>query len=451
MFHRYVNDIENNKCFISDCEKATKYRGMIRGYNKYCSSKCATSDPDFQTRKKSTLINTLQTRYNVTNIFCLEETKKKSKKTWVENLGYDNPNKSKLIRDKIDITNEKIYGYRSILSSPIIRKRIEDTNLVEYGSKIYITSDEFKNTRDNKIINKYDRFINNESYTLISYNSEESLFKIKHKCCSEFTINTEQLSYRSSISESNICTVCNPIGSGISLKETELYLYICSIYNGIIIRNDRTVLNGKELDIYLPELRLGIEFNGNYWHSTKFFSFDYHQNKSLQGLESNIDIIHIFESDMDDIYKSNLWKKILYKRINNSYIDHVLYHKRLDYSESVNFLYMNHIYYDSSFNESIGLYKEDILVCIILLYSGGDGSDYCRIYDSLNYSIDNSILKYIPESVQFIKQSLLYKENGIVLNQYDIDEPRIMESYSYQRTNKLYFIYDSGSLVFKIK
>ena len=31
--------------------------------------------------------------------------------------------------------------------------------------------------------------------------------------------------------------------------------------------NDRIVLRGRELDIYLPELKLAIEVNGDYWHS----------------------------------------------------------------------------------------------------------------------------------------------------------------------------------------
>lgn len=33
-----------------------------------------------------------------------------------------------------------------------------------------------------------------------------------------------------------------------------------------ILGNDRTMLNGKELDIYIPSRRLGIECNGTFWH-----------------------------------------------------------------------------------------------------------------------------------------------------------------------------------------
>ena len=39
-------------------------------------------------------------------------------------------------------------------------------------------------------------------------------------------------------------------------------------FNVTVIRNDRKVLNGKEIDIWIPEHNLGIEYNGICWHSS---------------------------------------------------------------------------------------------------------------------------------------------------------------------------------------
>ena len=47
--------------------------------------------------------------------------------------------------------------------------------------------------------------------------------------------------------------------------------YIKLIYDKQIIENDRNVLNGKELDIYLPDMRIGIEFDGTFWHADPRF------------------------------------------------------------------------------------------------------------------------------------------------------------------------------------
>lgn len=53
---------------------------------------------------------------------------------------------------------------------------------------------------------------------------------------------------------------CPECGKHISKSKGEIELceYIKSIYKGNIISNDRIQLNGKELDVYLPELRLGL-------------------------------------------------------------------------------------------------------------------------------------------------------------------------------------------------
>ena len=53
--------------------------------------------------------------------------------------------------------------------------------------------------------------------------------------------------------------------------------------------------NGLELDIYIPDLKLGIEFNGSYWHYEYLKSADYHKNKSVLALKNGIRLIHIFE------------------------------------------------------------------------------------------------------------------------------------------------------------
>lgn len=55
------------------------------------------------------------------------------------------------------------------------------------------------------------------------------------------------------------------------------------------------ILNGREIDLYFPDKRIGVEFNGNYWHSDVFKDKNYHLNKTLIAEELNIRLIHIFE------------------------------------------------------------------------------------------------------------------------------------------------------------
>jgi len=54
----------------------------------------------------------------------------------------------------------------------------------------------------------------------------------------------------------------SPTFKGRSNPEKIAYKFLSTCYSGEIIQNDRTQLSGYELDLYLPELRIGIEING---------------------------------------------------------------------------------------------------------------------------------------------------------------------------------------------
>lgn len=80
-----------------------------------------------------------------------------------------------------------------------------------------------------------------------------------------------------------------------SKYETE----IGDIFTGAI-KNDRSILDGEELDLYYPDKKVAIEFNGNYWHSNLYKDKEYHRKKTITCLENGIRLIHIFEYEWLD-------------------------------------------------------------------------------------------------------------------------------------------------------
>lgn len=75
------------------------------------------------------------------------------------------------------------------------------------------------------------------------------------------------------------------------------------------LKNCKSIIAPYELDIYIPDKRIAIEFNGNYWHSSSQVSSRslsdndgkyYHQNKSKLCQEKGIRLIHIFEYEWDN-------------------------------------------------------------------------------------------------------------------------------------------------------
>ena len=85
----------------------------------------------------------------------------------------------------------------------------------------------------------------------------------------------------------------------VSKEEKELLKEIKKIYLKPIIENTRKILNGKEIDIYLPGEKIGIEYNGLYWHceySEKekgFVSKKKHLYKTELAEKKGIKLIHI--------------------------------------------------------------------------------------------------------------------------------------------------------------
>jgi len=78
-----------------------------------------------------------------------------------------------------------------------------------------------------------------------------------------------------------------------------------------IINNDRKILKGKEIDIIIPSLKLGIEYNGNLYHSEGYGKKypNYHLDKLIEANKSGYNLIQIFEDEWilnKDIVKHKL-------------------------------------------------------------------------------------------------------------------------------------------------
>lgn len=84
------------------------------------------------------------------------------------------------------------------------------------------------------------------------------------------------------------CPKCNPVWS---VPELRIFTELKTIFPDI---QHRAILEGYEVDIYIPELGVGIEYDGIYWHHDKL---EKDKEKNLR-LGSSILLIRIRESDL---------------------------------------------------------------------------------------------------------------------------------------------------------
>jgi hypothetical protein len=78
-----------------------------------------------------------------------------------------------------------------------------------------------------------------------------------------------------------------------------------------IIHRDRKTIHPRELDLFFPDYKFAIEFNGNFWHSSKFTDNLDHIRKTISCEKLGINLLHIFEDEWT-FKRSIIESKILY-------------------------------------------------------------------------------------------------------------------------------------------
>lgn len=333
------------------CGNSTKFIDFKRGYLTFCSSKCSSNDKTVREKYK----NTCFSKYNTDNVSKSNDIKKKKEKTFIERYGkknylltdnvkdiirnkygVNNVFQNEEIKDKIYNTNIEKYGHKF----PILNKQIKDksieTTITKYEVSHYSKSEEFKQRIKSYNYDKYIESFSIDGYSIVDKNNITN--KLFHnKCGREFEIQTQLI--RKRVNESKeICLHCNPFIP--SYKEKEILEFI-KLYEQNIITNYR---NKYEIDIFLPNLKIGFEFNGLYWHSELFKNSSYHLDKKNHFKENGINLIQIWEDDW--IYKKNIVESIIMNKIgktpNKIYARNCAI-REISVSEERGFLEKNHL------------------------------------------------------------------------------------------------------------
>lgn len=145
-----------------------------------------------------------------------------------------------------------------------------------------------------------------------------------------------------------------------SVSEKEILNFIKSIYNKEIIENDRTILKGKELDIYIPNLKIAIEYDGIYWHNNVDNYYKYEMCK-----EKDIRLIQITEYEwINEKEKIKCYLKSIFGNKKNFITigARKCYIKEINLSDYKDFCNKYHLQGYSHSSVKIGLFYKNELV-----------------------------------------------------------------------------------------
>ncbi len=267
------------------------------------------------------------------------------------------------------------------------------TLLDKYGSETFFGTKEFKLNYKNIFIEKYG--VEHPMHNHNMVNKLKNTFREKHlinliprlsngnlTLLDEYLVNK---SGNTSMSYNFQCNVCDNIFSSTLLgsgkipicrkcfpinKNSKLEEIIRDFLNQNNINhidNNRKILDGKEIDLYLPEFNLGIEINGNYFHSENGGEKDkhYHLDKMKLSNQKHIKLLQFFEDEI--MFK----KEIVFSRLssilklNKTIFGRKCHIREVNKKVSTQFLNENHLQGNSVDKHRFGLYYNNELVSLM--------------------------------------------------------------------------------------
>lgn len=154
--------------------------------------------------------------------------------------------------------------------------------------------------RNRQIVEQFESLARGKHGTLFDYADTayaHNQGKIQFRC----TVHNQQLvqTARDHLDGYNPCTKCNHMKSS---GEESIAAYL-AMFTSVVSR-DRTIIKPKELDIYLPERALAIEYCGMYWHShadapSEKADKHKHYQKYKDCAAAGIRLLTVFESDWE--------------------------------------------------------------------------------------------------------------------------------------------------------
>lgn len=203
---------------------------------------------------------------------------------------------------------------------------------------------------------------------LTDYVDAHTKIKIRHCCGNEFEMTPD------SFLRGGRCRACK-----YSTGEGKIYRFIKhTVPSEEVIQSERTILpNRSEIDIYLPERKIGIEYDGLMYHTVEHFLSDKRRKwtkAKAQGRQEwktnecerrGIRLIHIFEDEWlehQDIVEDKL--RAILRVPMKRYYARKLELRTVSRDVADAFYEANHIQGKTNVSVSIGLYDGDSLVAL---------------------------------------------------------------------------------------
>lgn len=356
-YSKYI-DTSEHKC--AECGKDAKFLNITEGFSKYCS-RC-------QKRIK------IQLAYKNMSAEHKNEILKKGKQTRLRLYGFENYNNTSQSRK----TKRERYGNENYNN----REKAKRT----YPTQTEVSIRKQKETHFKNWLNKFKEKMEKCNCTVTETDGYHVNLKC-NTCKQEFSLVKPALNNCLRWNVFNICPTCFP-STKTSRAEKDLFAFIRSL-NEACSPNDKTVLGRKEIDVYVPDKKIGFEYDGLFWHSIERTGSSLLEKTELCEAKG-IQLIHIFEDEWlfkQDIVKSRIsgllgHNEKIYARLCEC--------KEIANKEAEEFLNKNHLQGSCVSKYRYGLYYKDRLLSVMTFGKSRfkkDEFELLRFANTLNVNV----------------------------------------------------------------
>jgi len=191
--------------------------------------------------------------------------------------------------------------------------------------------------------------------------------------------------------------------SAKSTGETQVKEFLSSI--GVETVSTKSIIFPYEIDLYSKEHKIGVEYNGDYWHSEKVRTEPlYHRNKSFLAQEKGVFIYHVFEYEWGDLEKRERIKSQLRNLFGKN--TRRIYGRKTEVREispfvKDEFLKINHVQSNDRSSIKLGLFSGDELVSVMTFVKPRFNKNYewelsrfCSLADTTVIGGASKLFKY---------------------------------------------------------
>lgn len=301
-------------------------------------------EPLWKAHKKSAQKKTSRKRYGTDHPSFNEEVRAKQKQTMLERYGVEHNMQSEELREKhkqsmlatygvayaFELASQKDVWYKTLFDKLTqdetckkVLKHIAKTHQYPYSSEMF--SPAYANIRRRDFAMSYEETDNIEN--LLKAYADVAGVPVEYPSNVLFQLPVRNLFSRTWLkyyADKKLITVEPELYQATSQYE-RLVMAQLDASNITYKRNDRTVLDGLELDFYLPEFKLGIECNPNQTHNSNLYATDsrrvmfgrvkektYHFDKYQKAKDAGITLIQWWEQDLEPTtFLKTTWPRLL--------------------------------------------------------------------------------------------------------------------------------------------